>query len=539
MEEARARIDSNAIPMPERFAASRYYLVALGLIVYSFLLFAALHSRPIDDAYISFRYVDNWLHGKGLVFNPGERVEGYSNFLWVLLLSLIRVSPPLVSVLLDVVFAVVSVALLFVAANLATSQRRSWWALAAPLLLSVNGLFIFWIGKGMEVVFYTGLQIALAVFVLSSRQSEKARLRDGLWAGLIAAAIALTRPEGAVAPAVVLAALAVADRGRRTIPFLALVILAAAVGGQFIFRLTYYGPLWPNTYYAKRLPLSIALDGGFNYLRKFIVGMSEQEAWFYPTGWASHLPIWLVCATAWVFAARQWRRLWPVALQMLTLAAVAVYVGGDWMPAFRFFVPTLPLGCLLAAVGLSEMAGDATAPRWRRFLAPGLMVILFAVEALGLATVARSHEFLRWHDHLRNYGAMASWLKENAPAGSLVALSDIGIISYYNPELRFIDVLGLTDPHIASLEGVHYLKTDVDYVLRRRPDYVLAMLYAWPDEKKLSAKTRFDAAFLSHAAEKKDYEKVTRVSAWREGLQAERYVLFEVYKRASPDLKPN
>jgi hypothetical protein len=42
-----------------------------------------------DDAYVSFRYAENLVHGlvhgHGLVFNPGERVEGYSNFLWVLL----------------------------------------------------------------------------------------------------------------------------------------------------------------------------------------------------------------------------------------------------------------------------------------------------------------------------------------------------------------------------------------------------------------------------------------------------------------------
>ena len=40
-----------------------------------------------DDAFISFRYVRNLLEGHGLVFNPGEYVEGYSNFLWVLELA--------------------------------------------------------------------------------------------------------------------------------------------------------------------------------------------------------------------------------------------------------------------------------------------------------------------------------------------------------------------------------------------------------------------------------------------------------------------
>ena len=42
-----------------------------------------------DDAFISFRYVRNLLEGHGLVFNPGEYVEGYTNFLWILELAAI------------------------------------------------------------------------------------------------------------------------------------------------------------------------------------------------------------------------------------------------------------------------------------------------------------------------------------------------------------------------------------------------------------------------------------------------------------------
>ena len=40
-----------------------------------------------DDAYISYRYARNLADGVGLVWNPGEHVEGYSNFLWVVILA--------------------------------------------------------------------------------------------------------------------------------------------------------------------------------------------------------------------------------------------------------------------------------------------------------------------------------------------------------------------------------------------------------------------------------------------------------------------
>ena len=40
-----------------------------------------------DDAYISLRYAHNLVTGNGLVFNTGEHLEGFTNFLWVLIVA--------------------------------------------------------------------------------------------------------------------------------------------------------------------------------------------------------------------------------------------------------------------------------------------------------------------------------------------------------------------------------------------------------------------------------------------------------------------
>src|SRR5215208_1233784 len=50
-------------------------------------LTARCYPFVIDDAFISFRYAANLAHGHGLVFNPGERVEGYTDFLWTVLIA--------------------------------------------------------------------------------------------------------------------------------------------------------------------------------------------------------------------------------------------------------------------------------------------------------------------------------------------------------------------------------------------------------------------------------------------------------------------
>ncbi|MCX8036872.1 MAG: hypothetical protein N3D11_07430 [Candidatus Sumerlaeia bacterium] len=545
---------------------SRRMLMLCAIVLFSLGLLLSQTSLPIDDAFISLRYLHNWLTGMGWVFNPGERVEGYSNFLWIVFLAVpaaaamqfvpadamntVLVPCALVA---DYVCALGCVILPAMFA-FRLGKQLGWWRYGAAVLLAVNPLLVFWAGKGMEVNFYTFLHLLFALLVFQFREDELKHWKSGLIVGLVAAAIALTRPEGMVAPAAVLLALIAADRGRRRSHLAALVLLAAAVAGQIAFRLAYYGLPWPNTYYAKRLPLGLALQGGLNYLRKFAVGMSSSEAWFYPTGWMDHLPVWLVCGIAWVFAVRQWRRLWPIALQMAALVGVAVYVGGDWMPAFRFFLPAVPLGLLLVAAGLKELsappAGTASAldtnPQidWqavlsapaanrRLLIAVGLFAVLLSAEAVGLFRMARSHEFDRWRWHPKHYMPAANWLKANAPAGALVALSDIGIISFHNPQLRFLDVLGLTDRHIAAVEGIHYLKTDLDYVLGCQPDYVLVMRFVWPELEKTLPKTQFDRQFLARVEQAKDYEMVQRIKGWREGMNGERYVLFEVYKRSN------
>ena len=60
---------------------------AVAAMLLAFGLWRALALRWVcDDSFISLRYADNLVSGHGLVFNPGERVMGYSNFLWVVLL---------------------------------------------------------------------------------------------------------------------------------------------------------------------------------------------------------------------------------------------------------------------------------------------------------------------------------------------------------------------------------------------------------------------------------------------------------------------
>ena len=76
---------------PEKLSVSTWLLItfSISLFIYNSLLHGGY---AVDDAYIGFRFLDNWLDGQGMVFNPEERVEGYTNFLWLVILAPLRLT---------------------------------------------------------------------------------------------------------------------------------------------------------------------------------------------------------------------------------------------------------------------------------------------------------------------------------------------------------------------------------------------------------------------------------------------------------------
>ena len=215
-----------------------------------------------DDAFISFRYVRNLVEGHGLVFNRGERVEGYSNFLWVLELAALWAAfglrPEHAAPWLSVAFTAGTLAvMLWWVARLPSLSRRGlvgWMALG---LVCSSATFAVWTsGGGLETRQFTFF-VVLAVVGLTLYRNRRGAL---LAVSLSLAAAALTRPEGplfAVCCFAWYAAQRRADTGRWGGDWPAAACLAAPcivlVAGHYLFRYGYYGEWLPNTYYAKHV----------------------------------------------------------------------------------------------------------------------------------------------------------------------------------------------------------------------------------------------------------------------------------------------
>ena len=323
-----------------------------------------------DDAFISFRYVRNLLEGNGLVFNPGEYVEGYTNFLWILELAAIwgifGVRPEHAAPWLSVAYTIGTIAaMLWWVARLPSLQNRGlvgWMALG---LLCSSATFAVWTsGGGLETRQFTFFIVA-AVVCLSVYGSNR---RGLLAASLSLAAAALTRPEGLLLAACCFGWFAVQrmvtdgrDRSRLARDMMFLVApFVVLVSAHFLFRYAYYGEWLPNTYYAKHV--RPWYESGFRYL------------------WAAALETGLYLLLPLTFLALRTRwRMYQDGTYALALLCVAVHmayllpIGGDHFE-YRPLDFYWPLLALPAAAGIAHLGSMISAGLRRLARVPGRAV---------------------------------------------------------------------------------------------------------------------------------------------------------------------
>lgn len=414
----------------------------------------------VDDAYIAYRYAANWLAGHGLVFNPGEYVEGFTSPLWVALVALgmaLGVEATLVGHVLGLLSGAAACVCATLYARAVAPRLAPWVAGLAPGLLLLSAPFVRWTTAGLETtLFAAGLTASLALAA------------GGRVAGLTAALVVTTlaRPEGALAAALLFGAGLVSGDARRRMLAGALVYGGLVLAGTLL-RLAYYGALLPNTFHAK--VGGVPLVWGWLYLRGFLADGS------------------LLLLPPAVYAV--WRRpaARPGALVLLAFALWVVGVGGDLLGEWRFLVPLLPALSALAVTG----AGLA----WARGRVAGGAALLCCLAAAILFLLgptpldgegskrARVLDHARRGDRLfeRAGARRAEILRARGAEDALVATGAIGSFGFHS-DAAVLDILGLTDPVIARTplgpadDGRRFpghQRSNAAYVMSREPDYLL------------------------------------------------------------------
>jgi arabinofuranosyltransferase len=475
---------------------------------------------PFEDSYITYRYAENAARGLGLVYNAGERVEGFSSLSWtVLLAALAGLGAPL-PVVAPVLSVACAVALLWLTGRVARTlePRGSTAWLFAPALLACSGTLAYYAGTGMETPLFAAL--ILASTTIASREGAGGGAALGATLGLAA----LTRPEGAgYAVAILLPLAATADSRRRLVR--GATVFAAVFAALLAFRLAYYGELLPNTYHAKASPSAALLRGGLAYVEEHVVFWGGAVGAAAVMALAFHGPPSLPGT----------RLFFRVSASVVAAScANAILVGGDTFMFHRVLLPSAPLFAVAIAHGAQRLVEAGTL---RRPVA-AFAVLALAAWSAAAALVPRVSLTARRYPPFaqlaravwrldEQYAVVGRWLREHAPPESVMATNAAGIVPYWSG-LQTIDMLGLTDSYIAHRpialgQGFHgHEKHDPEYVLGRGPDLILpglpvlanrrlrvADLGAWygqwaaylPGDRKLLADPRLGERYVFWVAE--------------------------------------
>jgi hypothetical protein len=394
-----------------------------------------------DDAYITLRYARYFAAGQGPVWNPGERVEGYTDFLWMALIAgQHRLGADLVDASVWLSYASMLAVFVIAWRIWALWAGEEGGALARPavlavtlLLIALNDSLVFWGFSGLE----TGLAAALltATVYLFMRESRGARVP---WSAIAATAAAMTRPEMVLVAAVTGGFTLRDAAARRDAPSIRRLALwsatfVATYGAYFAWRYSYYGHVFPNTYYAKVGSGGDFINRGMGYVQAY--GLSYL-----------FLPFVMGAVTLVFAGTKDVRRDAQYVLAVIAAWAFAVIVeGGDAFAHGRFLAPVVPVMYVAGVSGLTIVLSRAI-PQPRQLAAAGLLTAMLAGLALSRGSADPTVPADR---HARDEReALGRWLHDHVPAEYTVAVYASGAVPYY-AQTRALDLLGLTDETIA------------------------------------------------------------------------------------------
>lgn len=439
----------------------------------------------LDDAYVYFRYVDNLvLLGRGLVYNPGEFVEGFSSPAWCMLLVLLRSTGcPYwlgIRILGAVIFLLVWAMLVSLNRRLIPLESRDN-TVNYPLIsiaLTYGSSCYFTSGVEGPLVILVGVAFA---FLVISPQSPLLQLLVGLGP--------LIRPELAVPWVLLVVYLWITEREMPRALVLSGILSSSA---WMIFRIVYYADFLPNTFYLKSIHW---YSQGLRYLYDTML----------PYQLLPLAVFFILIGSLSLKTARS--RLFLLFL-CLPVVIFVIRIGGD-VRHFRYLLfPFVVLSC--ATAGLLEVLLS----RWEGGRRRTRVVAVFAIFALftisGFSRQLRSHPLLKprihaksaeYRIHLRIHDAAIHRSKYTPkyrstgredeffeakkqasldPSNMPVVVTPICRVAYHNWGSRIIHSYGLTDSILARVdvpsirpghkEGLKPLAEDLAGIEQRYPD---------------------------------------------------------------------
>ncbi|MBP9502623.1 MAG: hypothetical protein KBF17_10730 [Candidatus Promineofilum sp.] len=417
-----------------------------------------------DDAYITFRVVDNAVHGLGLVWNSAERVQGYTHPLWLFALivgRLITGESYYSAIWLSIAISVVAVGLIIL-------RLRPVSAFVVPglLILALSKAFVDYSTSGLEnPLTHLLLAAFLVVWFAGYPTDQPPDDKQVFFLSLLAALLAINRIDALL---LVLPVLLWVIWWRRTWRALGLIVLGfLPLILWTVFSLFYYGFPFPNTAYAK-LATGIA---SADLSRQGVAYLMNSLRW-------DPLTLIAVSAALILAAASRWARTLAVAVGIALYLLYIIQIGGDFMSGRFLAAPLLAAVVLLIVLGdqyvRNRATGKGTIPAVAGRFTVAATVFIVAFGLVGhvqyrlagnpVGDAARrdgdiaderayytpNTGLLYPNRDLHPWAEQGMVLRAQGPA--VVEHGNVGFLGYYaGPDVHIVDRNGLTDPLLARL----------------------------------------------------------------------------------------
>jgi len=459
--------------------ASRRWLWAVPFLLLAFLIGRIVWAGFLtEDAFISYRCLENLRHGLGMTWATDLRSQPYTHPLWMLAhMPLLLVIPDVKIVSFLLCFACTGGVLWSLQRNYSSYRPFYSYVVLIPLLASK--CFVEWSTSGLENPF---AHLCAALF-FPAFLGRHARSFSMDIAAFLAAAAFLNRHDNALLYALPIATMFFSRR-QYLADTVSLLISALPVAAWFAFAVFYYGQALPDTYYAK---LTAGIDKdflaaqGMTYLARF----AERD-----------MPSFLVIVAGLALAARVAMgsaipgdtrvRFAATASSLLLFVAYVVHAGGDYMEG-RFFSTPFVVAVILLAESVLTMQQQTASATTRdvlpRIICIGAMASLLSSICMPDLILGPPHVKDRmwkygfcdihthqWNFSLKSWSHMEKGLDDRGIAIQRKTLevpsSDsffeyngaAGVNGYYSgPSYGMIDAYGLVDPVMSRLPAGNYM----------------------------------------------------------------------------------
>lgn len=429
---------------------------------------------PLDDSWIHFRFAENFAHGHFFEYNIGEPTPGTTSPLWVIILSV----PFHITKNLIIPYACIVTLLFFFLACIEVYKialklgLNNYYAFLAALLTVLNGRLIWSSFSGMEVTLFCWLILLIIRIHLGEIDRKKINITTGILLGIAA----LVRPETYLFGLIYYFSSVIILRKdlRKNFPalFTSIILFIIILSPYPIFSYSLTGKFVPNTFQGQQ--------GAMRFL---------PDTNFMDATWRLFVKDNLIVFILWVAGSilfiksvikRKAENKWLIIfLWIILMPVISAFLTPNWRHHGRYLMPIIPFINLAVIDILQRLFNypERSKPRYLKHRKAIINVTIFmSVAGMGLYAYQLGMNVDNINDQQVN---IANWVNKNLPDEKIIAVNDIGAITYIT-ERKIVDMEGLVTPEMLKFRRLR-LEDQDPHVMRFLKDNGVNYLIIYPE----------------------------------------------------------